>query len=77
MLTNTQLLFLTIMATLGGSFAALLVVGIFAGDFTLAAVNLVLIVALFSSVFVFERQKPSRRLDDLHIVGDIHEEFKI
>jgi hypothetical protein len=88
MLTKTQLLLLTLMTTLGGSFAALIVIGIFSGDFTFAAYNLVLIIAMFGAVFTFgdtERRKykfyddstPMRRSTDLHIGGDIHEDFKI
>lgn len=53
MLTKIQLLLLTLMTTLGGSFAALTVIGIFSGDFTFAAYNLVLIVAMFGAVFTF------------------------
>ena len=52
MLNRSQLILLTAMATLGGSFAGLLVVGMIAGDLTLAWINLGLIIAVFSSVFV-------------------------
>ena len=71
MLTRSQLLLLTIMATLGGSFAGLLVVGIFANDYSFAIVNLGLIFSIFGSVFVFCRDKPKqhKRAGDLHIGG--------
>lgn len=87
MLTKTQLLLLTLMTTLGGSFAALIVIGIFSGDFTFAAYNLVLIIAMFGAVFTFgdtcrrkykfyDDSTPMRRSTDLHIGGEIHEHFK-
>lgn len=87
MLTKTQLLLLTLMTTLGGSFAALIVIGIFSGDFTFATYNLVLIVAMFGAVFKFgdtDRRKyksyddstPMRRSTDLHIGGEALPEFK-
>lgn len=78
MLTRTELLLLTIMATLGGSFAGLLVVGIFAGDLTLAMINLGLIVALFSCTFVLNSEKPKKqkRAGDVHVGGELNPEFK-
>lgn len=78
MLNRSQLLILTLIATLGGSFAALLVIGIFSGDFTFAAVNLVIIVAIFMSVFLFHGSKPKKqkRAGDVHVGGEISEEFK-
>lgn len=87
MLTKTQLLLLTLMATLGGSFAALMVIGIFSGDFTFAAYNLIFIVAMFCAVFTFcgkDRRKckfyddstPMRRSTDLHIGGEGIPEFQ-
>ena len=70
MLTRTQLILLTAMATLGGSFAGLLVVGLLAGDVTLAMINLGLIVALFSSVFVIGgSEKPSKPVVDQKTEG--------
>ena len=79
-MTRAQLLFLTVLATLGGSFAGLLVVGIIAGDLTLAWINLGLIVALFSSVFVIgsgSGGKPAKkRAGDLHVGGEVLQEFK-
>jgi len=76
--TRTQLLILTIMATLGGSFAGLLVVGLLAGDVTLAIINLGVIVAVFSSVFVIgSGEKPAKkRAGDQHIGGEVLPEFK-
>jgi len=78
MLTRTQLILLTAMATLGGSFAGLLVVGIFANDYSFAIINLGLIVALFGSVFVFSGEKPKKqkRAGDQHIGGEVLPEFK-
>ena len=78
MLTRTQLILLTAMATLGGSFAGLLVVGLIAGDVTLAIINLGVIVALFSSVFVIgSGDKPAKkRAGDLHVGGEVLPEFK-
>ena len=78
MLTRSQLLLLTIMATLGGSFAALLVVGIFANDYSFAIINLGLIIALFGSVFVFSGDKPKKqkRVGEVHVGGELHEDFK-
>ena len=68
------------MATLGGSFAGLLVVGLIAGDVTLAIINLGVIVALFSSVFVIgsgSGGKPAKkRAGDQHIGGEVLPEFK-
>lgn len=79
-MTRAQLILLTAMATLGGSFAGLLVVGIIAGDLTLAWINLGLIVALFSSVFVIgsgSGGKPAKkRAGDQHIGGEVLPEFK-
>lgn len=80
MLTRTQLLLLTAMATLGGSFAGFLVVGMLAGDVTLAIINLGVIVALFSSVFVIDGgsgEKPAKkRAGDIHVGGEVLPEFK-
>lgn len=75
MLNRTQLLLLTAMATLGGSFAGLLVVGMLAGDVTLAIINLCVIVALFSSVFVIgsgSGDKPAKKLEDDSLSRDIY-----
>ena len=76
--TRSQLLILTIISTLGGSFAALLVIGIFSGDFTFAAVNLVIIVAIFLSVFLFHGSKPKKqkRAGEVHVGGELNPEFK-
>ena len=52
MLNRSQFLILAAMATLGGSFAGFLAVGIAMGDITLALINLGVIVALFSIAFV-------------------------
>lgn len=78
MLTRSQLLLLTVMATLGGSFAGLLVVGIFANDYSFAIVNLGLIFALFGSVFVFsgDKLKKKKRAGEVHVGGELHEDFK-
>lgn len=80
MLTRTQLITLTAMSTLGGSFAGLLVVGMIAGDLTLAWINLGLIIAVFSSVFVIgsgSGEKPAKkRAGDQHIGGEVLPEFK-
>ena len=80
MLTRTQLLLLTAMATLGGSFAGFLAVGIATGDIALALINLGVIVALFSSVFVIgsgSGGKPAKkRAGDLHVGGEVLPEFK-
>lgn len=87
MLTRTQLILMTAMSTLGGSFAGLLVVGMIAGDVTLAMINLGLIIAVFSSLFTFggkDRRKykfyddstPMRRSTDLYVGGDINPELK-
>ena len=77
-MTRAQLILLTAMATLGGSFAGLLVVGLIAGDVTLAIINLGVIVALFSSVFVIgSGDKPAKkRAGDLHVGGEVLPEFK-
>jgi hypothetical protein len=45
------------MATMGGSFSALVVIGIFSGDFTFAVLNLVIIVALFAGLIFFGRDQ--------------------
>ena len=80
MLNRAQLILMTAMATLGGSFAGLLVVGVLAGDVTLAIINLGVIVALFSSVFVIgsgSGEKPAKkRAGDQHIGGEVLPEFK-
>lgn len=78
MLTRSQLITLTAMSTLGGSFAGLLVVGMIAGDLTLAWINLGLIIAVFSSVFVLscENPKKQKRAGDLHVGGEVLPEFK-
>jgi len=68
------------MSMLGGSFAGLLVVGMIAGDLTLAWINLGLIIAVFSSVFVIgsgSGEKPAKkRVGDQHIGGEVLPEFK-
>ena len=84
------------MATLGGSFAGFLAVGIAMGDITLALINLGVIVALFCCSFVIcsggsgnagseDDVKPwqnevsysvSKRAGDIHVGGEISEEFK-
>lgn len=80
MLTRLQLITLTAMSMLGGSFAGLLVVGMIAGDLTLAWINLGLIIAVFSSVFVIgsgSGEKPAKkRAGDQHIGGEVLPEFK-
>lgn len=80
MLNRTQLILLTAMATLGGSFSGLLVVGLLAGDVTLAMINLGVIGALFSSVFAIgcgSGEKPAKkRAGDQHIGGEVLPEFK-
>jgi len=78
MLTRAQLILLTAMATLGGSFAGLLVVGIAMGDITLALINLGVIVALFCCEFVIgSGEKPAKkRAGDQHIGGEVLPEFK-
>ena len=78
MLNRSQLLILTLIATLGGSFAALLVIGIFSGDFTFAAVNFVIIVAIFVCIFTFagERPKKQKRAGEVHVGGELNPEFK-
>ena len=78
MLNRAQLILMTAMATLGGSFAGLLVVGIIAGDVTLAMINLTLIVGLFCIVFVIgSGEKPAKkRAGDQHIGGEVLQEFK-
>lgn len=80
MLTRTQLILMTAMATIGGSFAGLLVVGMIAGDLTLAMINLTLIVGLFCIVFVVGSgggEKPAKkRAGDQHIGGEVLPEFK-
>ncbi len=77
-MTRAQLILLTAMATLGGSFAGLLVVGLLAGDVTLAIINLGVIVTLFSSVFVIgSGEKPAKkRAGEQHIGGEVLPEFK-
>ena len=77
MLTRAQLITLTAMSTLGGSFAGLLVVGMIAGDLTLAWINLGLIIAIFSGVFVMSGENTEKkRAGDLHVGGDVLPEFK-
>lgn len=100
MLNRSQLLILTAMATLGGSFAGFLAVGIAMGDITLALINLGVIVALFCCAFVigsgigektvnhldlaykhgqidpWRRQANFKRAGDIHVGGELHEEFK-
>lgn len=78
MLTRSQLLILTAMATLGGSFSALLVIGVFSGDFAFAAVNLIIIVAIFVCIFTFAREKPKKqkRAGEVHVGGELNPEFK-
>jgi hypothetical protein len=79
MLTRKQLLLLTAMATLGGSFAGLLVVGMLAGDITLAMINLAFIVGLFCIVFIIgSSEKPAKkqRSGDIKVGGELLPEFK-
>lgn len=78
MITRSQFLMLTAMATLGGSFAGLLVVGMIAGDITLAIINLLLIVGVFAVTFTVSGDKPKKkaRTGDIHIGGDVTEFFK-
>lgn len=76
MLTKPQLIILSLMATLGGSFSALIVIGVFSGDFAFAALNLIIIVVLFSSLIVFSREPVKKRIGDIHIGGEFHPEFK-
>ena len=65
MLTRTQLILMTAMLTLGGSFAGFLAVGIAMGDITLALINLGVIVALFAIAFVIgSGGKPAKKLED-------------
>lgn len=77
MLTRSQLITLTAMATLGGSFAGFLAVGIAMGDITLALINLGVIVALFSCAFVIGGgEKPAnKRAGDIHVGGEVLPEF--
>lgn len=79
MLTRSQLILLTIMATLGGSFAGFLAVGIAMGDITLALINLGEIVALFSCAFVIgsgSGEGPAKkRAGDIHVGGEVLPEF--
>ncbi len=75
MLTKTQLLLLALMTTLGGSFAALIVIGIFSGDFTFAMINLGVIVALFCCAFVMgggSSEKPAKNLEDDSLSRNIY-----
>ena len=80
MLTRSQLLILTIMATLGGSFSGFLAVGIAMGDITLALINLGVIVALFSCALVIgsgSGEGPSKkRVGDIHVGGELNPEFR-
>ena len=70
MLNRTQLILLTVMATLGGSFAGFLAVGIAMGDITLALINLGVIVALFACAFVIGvSEKPSKPVVDQKTEG--------
>lgn len=66
MLTRTQLILMTAMSTLGGSFAGFLAVGIAMGDITLALINLGVIVALFAIAFVLGGNKKTAETDCLH-----------
>lgn len=75
MLTRSQLLILTIMAALGGSFDGFLAVGIAMGDITLALINLGVIVALFSCAFLIASGsggKPVNHLDLTYKHGQIN-----
>ena len=76
MLTKTQLIIISLMATLGGSFSALIVIGIFSGDFTFAALNLIVIVALFAGLIVFSRDPVKKRSGDIYIGGELNQDFK-
>ena len=77
MLSRNQLLLLTAMATLGGSFAGLLAVGMMINDFTFAMINLAVIVALFGILFTVSGDKPKqhKRAGDLHVGGEVLPEF--
>lgn len=78
MLTRSQLLILAAMVTLGGCFGGGLAVGIIAGDFDFALISLGLIVAVFVLLFVMYGEKPKKqkRAGDIHVGGELHEEFK-
>lgn len=80
MLTRSQLLLLTAMATLGGSFSGFLAVGIAMGDITLALINLGVIVALFSCLFVIGSRSggspEKKRAGDIHVGGELNPEFR-
>ena len=78
MITRSQLITLTAMATLGGSFAGFLAVGIAVGDITLAIINLCVIIALFGVLFTVSSEKPKNhiRAGDVHVGGELHEDFK-
>ena len=67
MLTRTQLILLTAMSTLGGSFAGLLVVGMIAGDIRLAMINLGLIIAVFCSVFTIGSGSGDKQANKLEV----------
>lgn len=75
MLTKTQLITLSLMATMGGSFSAIIVIGIFSGDFIFAVLNLVIIVALFAGLIFFGHDQ-KKRIGDVHIGGELRPEFK-
>lgn len=75
MLTRSQLLILTAMATLGVSFAGFLAVGIAIGDITLALINLGVIVALLSCAFVIGSgggENTAKKLEDDSLNRDIY-----
>lgn len=80
MLNRSQLILLAAMATLGGSFAGLLAVGIAMGDITLALINLGVIVALFCCAFVIGgrsgESQAKKRAGDIHVGGELNTEFK-
>lgn len=76
MLTKTQLTILSLMATMGGSFSSLIVIGIFSGDFMFAALNLIIIVVLFAGLIIFSHEPVKKRIGDIFIGGELHQDFK-
>lgn len=100
MLSRMQLLLLGAMALAGGSLSTLLIIGIYSGDFEMAAFAAAWIAAmfvwivftddterqeepktetdymLFPTDFVYISSGSTRRCGDIHVGGDVHEEFK-
>lgn len=78
MLTTKQFTLLLLCAILSAAFTAFLVIGIFSGDFTFAALNLIIIVTLFAGLIVFSRDpvKKQSRIGDVHIGGKLNPEFE-